>query len=83
MSKRTTILCDQCGNEINDLHDHVDASVYGSDFHYSCLEKISALRVLKILELDDITVGRESERLIYSIRAKRFFAMEGTHIDAN
>ena len=70
MTVRETILCDQCGNEITNKADHINARVYGVDFHLSCLVQISALRLMKLLELDEIK-DMNNDKFIYTHGFKR------------
>lgn len=57
MSRVINIMCDLCEKEITKNQYHVDASVYGVDFHQSCFIEASAKDLVVALNLDDISIG--------------------------
>lgn len=75
MTRVTNIMCDVCEKEITKNQYHVDASVYGVDFHQSCFIEASAEDLVIALNLDDISirlVGNERmEKLTSYIRKMR------------
>ena len=67
MSKITRTVCDICEKDVDhNSATFVDAGVYGAHMHLHCLEAIGALRLIQVLGLDDITIGPDGEKLIYS-----------------
>lgn len=68
MSRRTTYICDICKNGINSLNldinkGVVNAEVYGVHMHISCFKALQPLQLIKLLGLDEITIG--GEKLVY------------------
>jgi len=69
MSIQEIITCDECGNPIVDKKDHINARVYGADFHLACLTNMTALRLMKRLELDEIK-DSNNDKFIYTTQFK-------------
>ena len=57
MTRVTNIMCDVCGGEITKNQFHVDASVYGVDFHQECFNAMTSEDLVIALNLDDISMG--------------------------
>lgn len=70
MSAITRFICDICEEGVDPTNsDFVNADDYGTHMHLGCLQNISALELIQVLDLNDITVGPNGpnmERLIYS-----------------
>lgn len=69
MSKRTAYICDICKNDmdvsdIDRTKDVINAEVYGVHMHTVCFLTLNQIELLKLLGLDDITIG--GEKLIYT-----------------
>ena len=69
MSRRTTYICDVCEIEIKErdidkCKTVINASVYGIHLHTECFKTLTPWRLLRILGIDDITIG--GEKLIYT-----------------
>lgn len=56
----TTSICDYCGEEIARNSKFLNAEVYGIDLHLDCLYKMSAVRLIVMLRLDELLVSEES-----------------------
>lgn len=70
MAIYTNIVCDICGNSIaSGSAQHVNAQVYGVDFHLSCLTDDMFI-IMAILGLDDIKVS-DNDKLIYTSSVKK------------
>ena len=63
-------MCDICGSSIEpDNAEHVNAQVYGCDFHLSCLTDDMFI-IMSVLGLDDIKVSIY-DKLIYTPNVKK------------
>ena len=75
MTRVINTMCDLCEKEITKNQYHVDASVYGADFHHSCFREMSTEDLVVALNLDDISirlVGNEHiKKLTDYIRNRR------------
>ena len=75
MTRVINTMCDLCEKEITKNQYHVDASVYGADFHHSCFIEASAEDLVVALNLDDISLGlvgnERMEKLTAHIRKNR------------
>ena len=58
---QAVVRCDLCKEFIEGADEMVDASVYGITAHWRCLREIPVLEVVKLLNLDDITIGRRKD----------------------
>ena len=68
MSRRTTYICDICKkdmgvSDIDRTKDVINAEVYGVHMHTSCFKALLPLQLIKLLDLDEITIG--GEKLAY------------------
>lgn len=50
-----TVVCDACSEVIEDKLPYIEAKNYGADFHPECFAKLSPFKLLKILDMCDIT----------------------------
>ena len=66
MSKQTTVkvTCDFCKAPIAE-ENYIDASVYGKDFHVTCVQDMNGFGMLCALELDDIQYAKSGDKVIY------------------
>ena len=69
MSRITKYICDVCEADIKETDIDKDktvinASVYGVHLHTECFKSLTPWRLLRILGIDDITIG--GEKLIYT-----------------
>ena len=68
MSKRTVYICDVCNNDMGvaDVYRSkavINAGVFGVHMHTSCFKALLPLQLVKLLRLDEITIG--GEKLAY------------------
>lgn len=70
MAIYTSIVCDICESSIElGSAQHVDAQVYGLDFHINCLTDDMFI-IMAMLGLDDIKVSGY-DKLIYTLHVKK------------
>jgi hypothetical protein len=56
MTVINTIKCDKCGLEILSPEKFLNAEAYGIDLHLGCVKQMSAIEIIRMLDLDDIKV---------------------------
>lgn len=67
MARKTQFECDICDGEIGSS-DHVDAGVYGRDYHLSCLKKVDGTIIGQLV--DDIRYN-QGDRLYWNTQVHR------------